>query len=382
MKKVNLLIVAILIAANSFAQKAAIQTAYNYWRYDDLDKAKEAIDQATANESTNQLSKAWYYRGCIYHAIFESTKEQFKSLKPGSLDEAYRAYEKTVELDVKKEYTDDLNKRMSIMTSQFLNEGVDNYRDKKYAEALASFEKSMYINKKFVKSPDTLAIYNAALAAEKSNDSAKAKQYYSDLIGMNYGGAKVYGMLASLQLNDKDTTTALATLKNGRQKFPADADLSITELNIYLSSGRDKDAVQQIDQAIATDSKNPNLYYAKGVLNDKLGNKEVAIDAYKKAIEIKADHFDAHYNLGAMLFNEGAELVSKANNLPVSKQKEYDELKVKFEAKFRDAKPYFEKARQLNASDRATLQNLKQLYTRLNELDKAAEVNRQLDSLK
>ena len=53
------------------------------------------------------MSKTWYYRGQIYHAIFESTKEQFKALKPGSLDEAYQAYEKTLELDTKGEYKEE-----------------------------------------------------------------------------------------------------------------------------------------------------------------------------------------------------------------------------------------------------------------------------------
>ena len=126
-----------------YAQKSAIQTAYNYLRYDDLDKAKEAIDQAASNESTVSMSKTWFYRGQIYHAIFESTKDQFKSMKRGSLDEAYKSYVKTLELDTKGEYKDDLLKRITILSSQFLNEGVANFKDKKYNDALSDFEKSL-----------------------------------------------------------------------------------------------------------------------------------------------------------------------------------------------------------------------------------------------
>ena len=365
-----------------YAQKSAIQTAYNYLRYDDLDKAKEAIDQAATNESTVSMSKTWFYRGQIYHAIFESTKDQFKSMKRGSLDEAYKSYVKTLELDTKGEYKDDLLKRITILSSQFLNEGVDNFKDKKYNDALSDFEKSLAISSKFLNYSDTLAMYNAALSADKSNNNEKARKYYKDLIALNYGGPKMFSFLASKDLAANDTTAALITLKSGRLKYPSNAELAVAELNIYLSSGKDKEATAQVDQAIVNDPTNSNLYYAKGVLNDKLGNSAIAEAAYKKAIELKPDFFDANYNLGASLFNQGAEMVIKANAFPASKQKEFEAMKKLYDAKFLEAKPYFEKAYQLNPKDLATLQNLKQIYTRLNDLSNAAEMKKAIESLK
>ena len=181
-------------------------------------------------------------------------------------------------------------------------------------------------------------------------------------------------------MEQKDTTAALNTLKQARQKYPSDPDLSITELNIYLSSGRDVEAATQIEAAIVNDPKNANLHYAKGVLNDKLGKTEIAVESYKKAIEINPGHFDANYNLGAMLFNDGAEMINKANALPASKQKEYDSIKAKAEARFKDAKPYFESAYKINSKDIATMQSLRQVYTRLNELDKAGEMKKAIEA--
>ncbi len=382
MIRLKLLLIACLATTSIFAQKSAIQTAYNYLRYDDLDKAKEAIDQAAGNSSTNTMAKTWYYRGQIYHAIYESKKEQFTSLKPGSLDAAFASYEKTLEFDKGEEYKDDVFKRLQILSSQYHNEGVDKYKEKNYTDALGDFEKVLIINEKYMKITDTLAMFNAALAAEKSNNPEKAANFFSKLISVNYGGARIYSLLAETQLNMKDTASAMKTLQSGLQKFPSNADLAVAELNIYLTSGKDKEAALQIDQAIANDPKNANLYYAKGVLNDKIGNADIARDAYKSAIEIKPDHFDANYNLGAMLFNEGAELVNKANALPASKQKEFDALKVKYDAKFNESKPYFEKAYQLNPKDLATMQNLKQVYIRLNDLPKAAEMKKAIDELK
>lgn len=375
---------AILVSVNNLAiaQKAQVQTAYNYLRYDDLDKAKEAIDEAAKNESSNGMSKTWYYRGSVYQAIYESKKPEFEKLKPGSLDEAYKSYEKTIELDTKKEYKDDLDKRLAIISSEFLNEGVDKYKAADYTGSLTMFESSISISKKYFSKTDTLAVYNAALAAEKSKNYTKAKQYYQQCIDLGYGGAKGYNFLAKIQLNEKDTVSALATLETGRKKYPADNNLLLDELNIYLMSGKDKEAMGMIDQAIALDPKNANLYCVKGNINDKMHNEEVAIAAYKKAIEIKSDYFDANYNLGALIFNQGVELVDKANKLPASKQADYDKLKTQFDAKFGEAKPYFEKAYQLNPKDAATINSLKQLYLRLGDMPKAEEMKKALDAAK
>jgi len=351
-------------------------------RYDDLDKAKQAIDQAATNESSSGMSKTWYYRGSIYHAIYETKKPEFNALKPGSLEEAYRSYEKTLELDKGKEYKDDLDKRMAVLSSQFLNEGVDKYKDNKYTEAMSMFETSVNISKKYLNKTDTLAIYNAALAADKGNNNEKAKEFYRLCTDLNYNGAKTFSLLSKIYMADKDTANALVTLQSGRQKHPADANLLLDELNIYLMSGRDKDAIGMIDQAIALDPTNANLYSVKGNINDKMGNLEVAIASYKKAIELKADYFDANYNLGALIFNQGVELVDKANKLPPSKQAEFDKLKTQFDAKFGEAKPYFEKAYQINPKDVATIQSLKQLYLRLGDMPKAEEMKKALDAVK
>lgn len=381
-RKFLILFAVILSSQAVYAQKAAVQTAFNYLKYGDLDKAKEAIDGASTNESTMNMSKTWYYRGSIYHAIYESKEEKFASLKPGSLEEARKAYEKTLELDPKNEFGDDVKQRLAVLTSQMLNEGVDSYKAEDYAKALSSFEGAQELNKKYFNKSDTLAVYNSALAADKSDQKDKARKYYLQLIEMNYGGAKIYSMLASSYLADNDTANALMTVNKGRQVYPEDNNLVIQGLNIYLASGRDKEAFEQLDAAIAKDPTNANMYFAKGTVADKLGKNEDAAAAYKKAIELKSDYFDAYYNLGAMYFNDGAELANKANNIPVNKAAEYDAAKKKFEAKFKEAQPYLEKAYELNPKDEATISSLRQLYARIGDLKKSEEMKKALDALK
>ncbi len=380
--RILLILLAVLISVNTFAQKAAIQTAYNYIKYEDFDKAKEAIDGACLSESTMSNPKAWYYRGLVYEGIFTSKNVKFDPLKPGSLIEAYKSFGKASELDAKKEYSDEIKSHLEFIASTLLNQGVDKFVAKDYTQALVNFEATLELETKYFNRTDTAAIYNAALSSDKMGNMASAKKYYNELIKLNYGGAKTYDLLTGIYLTEKDTANALLTLNAARQKYPDDNGLIIKGLNIYLASGRDKEAFEQIDAAIAKDPKNANLYFAKGTIADKLGKNPEAMTAYKSAIEQKPDFFDAYYNLGAMYFNEAAELANKANNIPNSKIAEYEKAKKLFEDKFKEAQPYLEKAHQLNPADMPTMSSLRQLYARIGDLKKATDIKTEMDGKK
>jgi tetratricopeptide (TPR) repeat protein len=157
MKKIIVLSL-VLLSVNLQAQKVAVQTAYNYLRYDELDKAKEAIDAAALHESTMGSAKTWYYRGNIYQAIYGTSKEKYLPLKPGSLDQARISFEKTMELDTKKEYSEEVTRNLYSIASQFLNDGVDAFKDSKYDEAVKNFEMAAEVNKKNFNKVDTCYI--------------------------------------------------------------------------------------------------------------------------------------------------------------------------------------------------------------------------------
>ena len=383
MKKISVLFALLLSVQMVVAQKAAVQSAINYLRYDDLDKAKAAIDGASTNEGSMGMSKTWYYKGCIYQAIYESKNEKFAALKPGSIDEARKAFEKANELDAKdKEYTEDIQKRMGSLTVGIMNEGVELFKAKKYSESLTAFETGISLKKKFYNETDTLAMSNAALAADRSGNAPLAISYYKQLSEMSYGGSKTYMILSSLYFDAKDTNNTLKTLNEGRTKFPEDKDLITKQLNLYLLTGRTNEAFAQIDEAIKKDPANATLYFNKAVLADQLKKTADAEAAYKKALEIKPDYFDANYNLGAMYYNQAAEMANKANDIPASKAAAYDAAKKQFDAKFKESQPYLEKAHDLNPTDMATLQSLKTLYVRIGDTKKAEAIKAAMDANK
>src|SRR5688572_23312172 len=127
------------------AQQSYVVSAFNYNKYGELDKAKEAIDIAAGHESTSGKSKTWYYRGIIYHNIFETKEDKYKNLSPNPLEEAVNSYKKAMELDTKKEYLVDLTGRMNVASIQFLNKGVESFNQNDYASALNSFEHAITI---------------------------------------------------------------------------------------------------------------------------------------------------------------------------------------------------------------------------------------------
>jgi tetratricopeptide (TPR) repeat protein len=103
--------------------------------------------------------------------------------------------------------------------------------------------------------------------------------------------------------------------------------------------------------------------------------KDLAIDYYKKAIAVKADYFDAIYNLGALYINESNKLQVKANELPLNETKQYEAITEQANVIIREALPYLEQAHQMDPANMETVQVLKSIYIRFKMNDKLQTLN-------
>ena len=101
-----------------------------------------------------------------------------------------------------------------------------------------------------------------------------------------------------------------------------------------------------------------------------MNNSEEAIKSYQKAIELKSNNFDALFNLGIVYYNLGVRQIDMANSVPSNQSEKYEAEKVKADLEFKKALPYLEKAYELKAEDRSLLEGLKNVYYRLQMLDK------------
>jgi tetratricopeptide (TPR) repeat protein len=400
MKKFNLFFLTICLCAFYVsAQKAKVQTAYNYYKepYQQYDKAKEAIDEAILNEQSSGLTKTWYYRGLIYQALYKN--EKYGSLCNNCLWTAYESFQKALEKDPGNEWAEEIKLvRIPWLTNKVFDNGVQAFKAKDYQTALAEFEKVQQMTP-----GDTSVLLNSAYSAERAGNLEKAKAYYSKLIEMKYPDDNIYLSLSNIYKQEKDTAKALKMVRSGIQLYPDSVNLLLAEINLLLSSGRNEEATKSLDAAIKKDANNPNLYLALGSSYDELANpkdangKELpkpknydelvskAEATYKGGLAVAPENYELNYNLGALYFNKAAEMANQANK--ISDNAAYNKAKEAFDKKFKEAEPYLEKALENNPKKteddlftyNGTLLSLKQLYVRTGESEKYDKIKALID---
>jgi len=386
MKRLTLLMTLILSCSILFAQRNNRTTAFNYLRNGKLDKAKEFIDKAIEHPQTKEDARTWFYRGNIYLSIHMSENPEYKALDNNALDVALESYVKAKSYDSRMEYYTDILTNLFVISEQYYNLGVLDYNEGKFKEAMNAFKNSVDVTV-MMGSLDTMAMYNVALTAEIAGENSTALEYYTDLLKMGFKNPEVYASMGRIHMAMGDTTTALGYIIDGRKIFPEEFNLLISEINIYLLTGDVEKAVESLELAVKKDDTNPTIFFAVGVAYDQLKSKhpEAADEyfakaeaAYKRAIELNPEYFDPVYNLGALHVNAAAFLIEEANKLPLSEQKKYEALTEKANKHLTEAMPNLERALELQPNDFNTMVSLKEIYTRLNKLDKLAEIDKKI----
>lgn len=404
MKKLFFIVTFVISACFSIAQPD-VQNAFNYHNQGKLDKAMISIDKAILNPKAVNNAKTWFYRGNIYIDICRSQDTAYKNLDPDALTKAYESYTKATELDTKNEYKVDIIQRMILVAESFFNDGANKYNlgmnaltksdtveaKKQFKVSVNSFENAFKIYESGGRT-DTATIYYISIAAELGQDYSKAKSSLLKLIEMQYPEPAVYTSIANiLYKQEKDVEKALFYFSEGRQKFPDNLNILLNETNVFLAEGLTEKALANLQLAAKFDESNPTIFFAIGakyneIVDDTTRSIEMreeaftkASAAYEKSIELKPEYFDPNYNMGALYVNKAASLIEVANNLPLTAQAEYDKLKQLANEFLQNSLPYLEKAYELQPTDRSTLVSLKEIYTRLNMLDKLKVINAKLE---
>jgi len=396
MKKTLILFALIMLVTSAFAQfKKDRNAAYSAWQKPDLVKAKEAIDKAITYPEAETDAKVWYYRGGIYLDIQVSPAKAV--LAPDAINIAYEAYTKARELDTKEDFKADITAKLAAIGGEYFNEGITYFQQNDFEGAIPFFEKSISIsNDNHV--IDTLANYGLALCYEKKAalDTAfldKAIEKYQFLVDIKMKEVSIYTSLANLYKEKGDIDKATAILDQGKIMYPGNSDLIITEANIYISTNNHAKAVSSLMIAKEKEPQNVSVLYAIGVTYDLLKNDtklpeeerkkyfDAAIDGYKATIAVDSNYFDALFNLGAIYYNKGGEVINEANKLPINETVKYDKMLADGNNYLNLALPYLEKCETLQPQDKATLVSLKEIYTRLNLKEKLMAVNAKLNNM-
>ena len=365
-----------------FAQKDVV-SAYNANQDGDYLKAAEFIDQAILDAKANIKEKTWRYRGNIYTNL--AADSALYAQVPDALDKAVASFAKADELDVKQRYNSERLADIARGATIAGNSGISYFNAGVYGRAGELFVTASEMTQ-LLGAVDTMAIFNSALCFEKASIYDRAVDQYMMCGGYGYQVPDVFLFAANIQKMEGDTASALTTLQNARADFPREQALIIEELNIYLVAGQFELAKENLMLAAEQDPTNEILWFSLGSVYDNLGMQDEAVDAYTKSLGIKADYFDANYNLGALYFNKAVQMVNEANDMwkprmskeEATKQKNLEEGG---KAMFSTALPYLETALEVEPNDRETLRSLRDIYARVGMDEKMLEVSAKLKTL-
>jgi len=393
MKRTIILLTFIFAVSMVNAQKGKVTSALNFKDTGKLDKALEAINESIdpkneKSESSITWPRTWEVRGEIYQSIFQSTDANIKKLEADPLGKALESYKKALQLDDKDRFGKSVKIKLTLLNTDLTNQAVEAFKQENYKLALKSFEEMLEISSlPVIKADnpdaiDTVIMFNAGLAAFNAQDYNTAIKYYDEVAKLEYNQGRTYQLLASAYELKGDTIGALDVLKKGFEKYPSDNVILVKMINIYITTKKTDEAMKYLDLAIEQDPNNSSYYFAQGSLFDQVGKQEEAIKSYEKSISISGDEFNPNYNLGALYYNKGVKQFEVANSLPTNvSQAEYDAEKAKADIWFKKALPYMEKCHQINDKDPSTIESLKNIYYRMQDMEKYKEMDEKLKNL-
>lgn len=132
-------------------------------------------------------------------------------------------------------------------------------------------------------------------------------------------------------------------------------------------------AYQIVDKAIAGDPNDANIYDLRGRIAemDSTAGMKVAVEYYKKAVELDPNNVDALYNYARFYTSRAAEFISANPNM-VDK-----DLRPKIQPDLEEAIKYMEKAHQLDKERSDIKRMLGRVYYMLGQNDKADALDKE-----
>lgn len=440
LKKIGVLLLVSALTFQVQAQKANIQSAFNYLKDDDVAGAKKMIDEAVNNESTKNNAKAWLLKAIIYQAIatpkeimpqmqfilnempYMISLEQANSLAsaaPNAMSDAIEAYKKSMSLDPKYSKEEVLPLISTILGIQY-NDGITKMNDNKFGEAYIAFEGVNNLSKldngnlwKGRPQLDT-AFANARMyqanCAFNSNKDDEAITLIEDCIRNPITqNADLYIMLTDLYSKKNNDAKWAETMKMARTKYPNEKRILTNEINYYIEKGKAEESIQKLKEGIALEPNKADLYLLLGQTYLGMANptdhsgkalarpanaKDLESDAmanYTKAAELDPKNAYAQFNIGLIYYNQ-AKLITDQMNDKATDNKKYDALKPGRDELINKSLPFLSKAKELidaeklNDSNkgmyREVLSGLMNCYNVNGKPEKAAEYKNILDSLR
>jgi len=381
MKKITLLLLALIISAGAMAQKGKITAAENFIRDGAFDKAKEAIETAIAHPKSMGLAKTYYVKGKLCQAAFDSGDPKFVELYPDILMEAYNNFEKAIQLDPKIKNIIIRDNAYALLGNSFLNDAINKFNDRNFKGAMESFERNVTISASdlYVGMVDTLVIFNAGLAAYNGEMYPEAIAHFRTCTESGAEDTKPYIFMSDCYMKMNDTVKAEAVLMEGYNAYPDTLDIILQATQFYLDSDNSPKAFEFVHKAMEMDPDNHILYLVEGSLYMKLEDYEKAIESLKISLEKNPAQFESNYNIGLCYVSITNNMLNEANM--IDDNREYEIARDKAFEEMRKAIPYLLEAEKVNPTSVPTLEFLREIYLKLKMMPEFEEYKAKVENM-
>lgn len=413
MKKTILMAALVLMSTCCFAQKANLKRAKNLAMQEtpDYRGAREAIREAIESDETKDLTETYFIAGLIGYT--ESEKMYMNKMMGQSIDdvakgaaimESFNYWTKANEL-AKRQMID---KKGNPMVDKQGNPVIDTKTRKQIAEKMLDYYQKqdfvvygIYCNDQ--KDYETayrafmnhLAIpeldcMDAKMQAKMPKDSTYLQyKYYACLFAIqaelhneaiallesmkdgDYEAISINQFLYQEYVNVKDTTKFVGVLQDAIKRFPSEPWFLQNLINHYIFSGQEQAAIDYLAQAIEREPNVAQYHHIKGNLDENQKNFDAALADFDRALEIDPTLADAVAGKGRVYYNQAVKINEDA--ALIQDNKAYNKALADMNEMFKKSIPFFEKAHEMDPSNRDYLITLKTLYYRFQSKDPEME---------
>lgn len=415
MKKRILIIGLAFVSAMSFGQKKELRKAEKAINSKQYSEALSYLDEAESMLGSMDTDMKSQYYASKGEALFSSAGQDFKKLQ-ASVD----AFTEAIELNskIESQYADQLQN----LRAALVNGAISDQNAERFSDATAKLYSS------FKLSNDPGDLYYAAGNAVNGKNYDKAIEYYQQLLDMGYTGetmeyiatrkddgttetfdsenlrniaiktgefikpetrqatsrkGEILRNLTLIYLEKGDSDKASQLIKTARIESPDDVYLMRAEADMSYKTGDIKKYNTLMNQIVATDPDNPEIYFNLGVGSAEVGEMDKAIEFYIKALELRPDYEVALINLAVAKLSAEDKLVEEMNNLggSAADNKKYDQLKDERQKIYQETVPYLEKAYKLNPNNPDVIRTLMNIYGQLAMDAKFNEMKTKLETM-
>ena len=204
--------------------------------------------------------------------------------------------------------------------------------------------------------------YNAEMSDEAIPYYLKVVESDDEFENRNFA----YNGLIDIYSGRDDYDKALEYVRKAKVLYPEEQVYRDFEIDLLIQADKLDEAIAGIKQNIAGGDKTAVLWYTLAYLQWNNNDFDDALESAKEALKLDPGMADAHYVVGSVYFNQGAELIKEAN--AIDDDAAYKAKKEEGLAKFRLAMPSFEKGLEAKPEDLYMLRPLSTIYDQL-EMD-------------